>query len=171
MAWPVPVDEGHPGKLMQFKKSVETPASGYSCRRNLYCPMAERRSFEATSHLRQVGDRNYTGIRFGGSRSAVINPAVGVDDALVFVPAPLRGGEGVQRFPHAFGGGKLCIRPGLRSASRLGGQHRKQQQEQSRAQTPCALAWIEGLQLFLPVVLQPVIAWRMKPGLTLPVTL
>jgi hypothetical protein len=33
------------------------------------------------------------------------------------------------------------------------------------------LAWIEGLQLFLPVVLQPVIAWRMKPGLTLPVTL
>jgi len=57
---------------------------------------------------------------------------------------------------HALCRGKLGIGPGLRLASRLSGQRRKQQQEQSRAQTPCALAWIEDFQFVLPVIAWPI---------------
>src|SRR6266851_4692206 len=100
---------------------------------------------ESAPHFRQqVRDRTHAGVRLGRSRSAVINPAIRIDDALVFVAASFFGGEGVQRFPHALGGGKLCIGPGLRLASRLGGQHRKQQQDESRAQTPRASPYYRG---------------------------
>src|SRR6266478_5104456 len=54
---------------------------------------------------------------------------------LVFMPAAFRGGKAVQHLPHALGTGKLGVGPGLRLAPGLGGQHRKQQQEQCLAQT------------------------------------
>src|SRR5260370_22396686 len=77
---------------------------------------------ESAPHFRQqVRDRTHAGVRLGRSRSAVINPAIRIDDSLVFVAASFFGGGGGQRFPPAPGGGTMCICPSRRPSSRPGG--------------------------------------------------
>ena len=137
--------------LADGEQRVEAvPAAGIFPAQKLVLPdgcMQDLVIIKAPAHFRQqFGHRRHAGIRFGRSRRAVIDAAVGGNHALVFLAGLLGGRKAVQSFPQALRGGVLGRGPGLRLAPCLQGQRREQQQEQSRTQTPCALASIGVLQ-------------------------
>src|SRR5579864_6620273 len=89
--------------------------------------------FETTAHLDQrFGHCNCAGIGLAGSRRAVVDAAIGVENALVVAPGTFGRGTAIQGFPHALGGSKVIPRPGFAVAwsgvRRYRGQSRDEQQ-------------------------------------------
>ncbi len=146
-AWPGPDLSDHPDRSapMLNRASKRSRLPGYSRRRNLYWPMAACRAL-SLSKLRPISasssrDRECAGIGFAGSRRAVINPAVGGDHTLIFVPGALGWREVRSALRACARRRRIACWPRLQICPAPGGQHRKQQQEAE----PCPDAVRVGL--------------------------
>ena len=97
---------------------------------------------EMPPHLQQqVSDRKGAGIGLSGSRSAEINPPVGIQHALVIMPGALCGWARVESLAHVLGYSESFPPPGIAvGRTRVGRQCRQQchQQNGTRPHRPSA---------------------------------